>query len=316
MDIDGYIMDKIGHRVPSRLLSSQVSDPRYFFLDLAPDGMGMAVTLGGRETCNPDYVIDRRSFAYYVIEYVSEGAGWVVLDGSRHELQPGSVFCYAPDTLCEIHTDPRHPMVKYFLSFAGRRTAGRLEAAGMECGSVRTLAAHGEVRRVFDELILEGRRAGLLAREICRTLLELLLLRIEATGERTEHGGDPARDNFARCKTLIDANVERLNTLEEIAARTGLEASSVCRLFRRFQGTSPYQYLLRRKMNLAAEFLVEHGGLVKEAAARVGYVDPYHFSRNFKAVHGVAPRELLLRRRNSVKPVAPGDGPGPVSRIT
>ncbi|HEY9249839.1 MAG TPA: hypothetical protein VIO38_11930, partial [Rariglobus sp.] len=32
----------------------------------------------------------------------------------------------------------------------------------------------------------------------------------------------------------------------------GLEESSVCRLFRRYQDTNPYQYLLRRKMNLAA----------------------------------------------------------------
>jgi AraC-like DNA-binding protein len=44
-------------------------------------------------------------------------------------------------------------------------------------------------------------------------------------------------------------------------------------------------------MNLAAAFLVQ-GGLVKEAAQHVGFSDPYHFSRCFKAVHGVAPREL------------------------
>ena len=37
--------------------------------------------------------------------------------------------------------------------------------------------------------------------------------------------------------------------------------------------------------------------LVKEAAERVGFADPYHFSRAFKAVHGVAPRALLHYRR-------------------
>jgi AraC-like DNA-binding protein len=50
-------------------------------------------------------------------------------------------------------------------------------------------------------------------------------------------------------------------------------------------------------MTLAAEHLVENGGLVKEAAQRVGFADPYHFSRCFKAVHGVAPRDLLRYRR-------------------
>ena len=79
----------------------------------------------------------------------------------------------------------------------------------------------------------------------------------------------------------------------------GLEESSVCRLFRRFQGTSPYQYLLRRKMNLAAAFLVESGGLVKEAAQRVGFADPYHFSRCFKTVHGVSPKKLQRHGRRA-----------------
>jgi AraC-like DNA-binding protein len=48
-------------------------------------------------------------------------------------------------------------------------------------------------------------------------------------------------------------------------------------------------------MNLAAEFLVDGRGLVKEAAQRVGFADPYHFSRCFKAVHGVAPSGLQRR---------------------
>jgi AraC family transcriptional regulator len=294
-------MDKIDPRLPDPLLSQQVTDSRYFFLDLAASGSpGLAVTLGGRETCRPDYVIARRAYAYHGIEYVAEGEGWVVLDGVRQELQPGTVFGYAPDTPCEIHTDPHHPLVKYFVCFAGRGAAVRLKSTGLGRSLVCRLEAHAEVRSVAEDLIREGRRTTPQARAICQTLFELLLLRIEEAAGPVAKGADPSRDNFLRCKALIDAHAERLATLEQIAARAGLEASSVCRLFRRFQGTSPYQYLLRRKMNLAAEFLVEHGGLVKEAAERVGYADPYHFSRNFKAVHGISPRALLLRRRVSV----------------
>ena len=68
-------------------------------------------------------------------------------------------------------------------------------------------------------------------------------------------------------------------------------------LFRRFLGVSPHQYLRRRKMALAAAYLLERGGRVQDAAARVGMDDPYHFSRAFKAVHGVPPSALLAARR-------------------
>lgn len=290
-------MEKIGHTDASNLLSTQVTGARYFFLNLAPNPREpLALVMGGREHCNPDYVILRRGFPFYVLEYVVSGHGSVRLDHRRHVLGPGVVFAYAPTTHCEIHTDPKDPMVKYFLTFGGLGVPARLRRCGLPLGMARQLAAHAEVTSVLEDLVREGQRSGALAQRICAALCELLLLKIEDTSTLAPHASEPAREAFLRCKALIDAEAERLGTLEEIAAATGVEASSVCRWFRRYQGTSPYQYLLRRKMNIAAEHLVENGGLVKEAAQRVGFADPYHFSRAFKSVHGVAPRALLRYR--------------------
>ncbi len=290
-------MEKIGRADASGLLSQQVTAVRYFFLNLAPSGRdALTLVMGGREQCNPDYRISRRGFPFHVLEYVVSGHGSVRLDDRRHALGPGVVFAYGPRTHCEIHTDPHDPMVKYFLSFAGSGAKQRLRRCGIAPGSARQLAAHAEVTSVLEDLVREGQRSGALVRRICAVLFELLLLKIEDTSTLAPHASEPAREAFLRCKALIDAEAERLGTLEQIAAATGVEASSVCRWFRRYQGTSPYQYLLRRKMNLAAEHLVENGGLVKEAAQRVGFADPYHFSRAFKSVHGVAPRALLRYR--------------------
>ncbi len=297
MDISGTSMDKIGPRSAEALLSKQVTGTRYFFLNLAPGigSKGVVVTLGGRERCNPDYEIRRRSYSYHCLEYVAEGAGEVELDGEKHPLGPGSVFAYGPSTRCMMRTEPARPMLKYFVCIAGAGAAGRLRRAGVGPGAVRALAAHAEIRGVMDDLVREGQRVSPLTGAICAQLFELLLLKIEDAATSVSAQGDPAQESFRRCKALIDAEAERLHTLREIAQATGLEESSVCRLFRRYQDTSPYQYLLRRKMNLAAAFLVQ-GGLVKEAAQRVGFADPYHFSRCFKAIHGVPPSELSRHR--------------------
>jgi len=291
-------MEKIGHSDASGLLSQQVTGARYFFLNLAPRRAApLALVMGGREHCNPDYVVSRGDFPFYVLEYVVSGHGTVTLDGKTHALGPGVVFACAPTTRCEIHTDPHDTMEKYFLSFAGGEVPARLRRCGVPPGRARQLAAHAEVTSVLEDLVREGQRSGALARRICAALFELMLLKIEDTSSLAPHASEPAREAFLRCKALIDAQAERLGTLEEIAKAAGVEASSVCRWFRRYQGTSPYQYLMRRKMNIAAEHLVENGGLVKEAAQRVGFADPYHFSRAFKSVHGVAPRDLLRYRQ-------------------
>lgn len=292
-------MDKLARRPEAQdLLSQQVTGARYFFLNLVPRKTErLALVMGGREHCNPDYTISRRRFPFYGIEYVVAGHGSARLGGTRHDLGPGAIFAYAPSTAWELRADPANPLVKYFLSFAGTEVAKRLQRCGVAAGTARVLSAHAEVTSVFEDLVREGQRSGALARAICETLFELLLLKIEDTATLSSHPSDPAREAFLRCKALIDAEAERLGTLEEIATAAGVEASSVCRWFRRYQGTSPYQYLLRRKMNLAAEFLIESGGLVKEAAQRVGFSDPYHFSRCFKAIHGVAPRALSRYRQ-------------------
>ena len=293
-------MDKIGRLGATGLLSQQVTGARYFFLNLAPKrAETLALVMGGREHCNPDYAIVRRNFPFYVLEYVLSGRGTVKLDRTKHDLGPGMVFAYAPTTPCEIHADPVDPMVKYFLSFAGVEAPKRLKRCGVPPGRARQLAAHAEVTSVLEDLVREGQRSGALARRIGAALFELLLLKIEDTATLAPQASEPAREAFLRCKALIDAQAEQLSTLEEIGRAAGVEASSVCRWFRRYQGTSPYQYLLRRKMNIAAEHLVENGGLVKEAAQRVGFADPYHFSRAFKSVHGVAPRALLHYRHKS-----------------
>lgn len=291
-------MDKNGipARAPeeSALLSSQVAEGRYFFLELAPRAgraRDVVLAFGGREVCRPDYRLRRETFGYHGLEFVAEGIGTVSLDGRVRALSPGSVYAYGPGTGLEIATDAARPLVKYFACWGGRGVPARLARARVPVAACVRLAVAGEVQSVFEDLIREGQWHGPLTREVCAVLGELLLLKLEVAAIAPA-GDEPARASFLRCKSLIDANADRFLSLEEVAEAAGCDISTVCRLFRRFQGTSPYQYLLRRKMNFAAEFLMESGGLVKEAAQRVGFADPYHFSRVFKTVHGVAPRAL------------------------
>jgi hypothetical protein len=138
---------------PPELLSRQVSGSRYFFLELAPVRRGgLALALGGREHCNPDYVIRREHYEYHVLEYVAAGRGSVILDGTRHKLGPGSIFAYAPSTRCELRTDPADPMVKYFLCLSGGGARRLLARAGVSPGEVRRLAAHGELSGLCEDL--------------------------------------------------------------------------------------------------------------------------------------------------------------------
>lgn len=94
---------------------------------------------------------------------------------------------------------------------------------------------------------------------------------------------------FQQCRRHIDQHHLRLRTLAQIAGECQVNRAYLCRLFRRFEGQSPYQYLLRLKMEYAAGRLQEPGALVKQVATESGFADPFHFSRVFTSVFGRPP---------------------------
>jgi AraC family transcriptional regulator len=286
--------DSPSAEVRERLLAKRVAGSRYIFSNLAPPrGTAWALALAGREECAADYLLDRASYPFHVVECVAAGRGWVRFDrGREREIGPGAVFAYAPATKCRMRSDPSAPLVKFFFAFAGREVPARLEEAGLAIGAVRRLAAPMEVLGFAEDLIREGRQHRARTPTICLKLAELLLLKIADAGDPSRASDDRARENYLRCKGLMETRMDRPVTLEEVATQVRLDASSICRLFRRFHGASPYQYMLQRKMAMAAEFLIDTGGLVKEAAQLVGFEDPFHFARCFKAVHGVPPSAL------------------------
>lgn len=306
MDVSDRGMDNIGSRSPGddALLATQVADSRTFFLQLSgawPERVSVA--LGGWERCRPDYAVERRRYPYVVLELVVGGQGRVSLDGTTHRLETGVCFASGPRTACRIDTDADSPLEKFFFALAGPGVTRALTRAGLLHGRARHSAALGELRELAEDIIREGRRHGPAAPAICARLAEVLLLKIGEEPARAAslgRGGpatEGARENFERCRALIDKHAAAWRGLDEIAAAAHLDPSSVCRLFRRFLGVSPHQYLRRRKMALAAAYLLERGGRVRDAAASVGMEDPFHFSRSFRAVHGVAPSALLGARR-------------------
>ncbi len=277
--------------------SPHVRQARRFYLDLAPSPReALAVVCGGFECSAPDYVIQRATFPYYSIEFVARGKGALVLAGRRQALLPGSVFAYGPGVPHHITTDRDDPLAKYFVDFAGRRAAGLLEQGEFPPGTSGRVVAPSEIQRIFDDLIQNGLRPTRWTAPACAALLEYLVLKIGESQSAWEAVQTPAFATYERCRKHIQANFARLTNLAEIARQCHVDPAYLCRLFRRYDHQTPYQFLLRLKMNRAAERLQEPGVLVKQVAAELGYPDPFHFSRAFKNILGLSP-EAFRRLR-------------------
>lgn len=84
----------------------------------------------------------------------------------------------------------------------------------------------------------------------------------------------------------------RVSTLSAIA---GVSVSHFFPLFKSATGCTPIDFFTHLRMRRACELLRNRNLSVKETADLLGYDDPYYFSRIFKSVMGVAPREYRNR---------------------
>jgi transcriptional regulator GlxA family with amidase domain len=92
--------------------------------------------------------------------------------------------------------------------------------------------------------------------------------------------------------------------IPDLAALVNLSASHVRALFTAQTGAAPAQFLRRLRLR-RARILIEHTCLgVTEIMTAVGYDNPSHFARDFRAVHGLAPGSLQ-RTTQTARPSGP-----------
>jgi AraC-like DNA-binding protein len=100
-----------------------------------------------------------------------------------------------------------------------------------------------------------------------------------------------------RIGQIINFMMEHLNEsiqVAKLASLANVSPSHFFALFKRRTGCAPIDFFIRLRMWHACQLLDGTSLNVKEVAARLGYDDPFYFSRVFKAVNHVAPSEYRM----------------------
>ncbi|KJJ72415.1 AraC family transcriptional regulator [Clostridium sp. FS41] len=80
-------------------------------------------------------------------------------------------------------------------------------------------------------------------------------------------------------------------TLKTLCSTVSLSPSYVIKLFNRHLSLSPMAYVSRIRVEAAKEMLLESPLSIAEIAARTGFQDGFYFSKKFKQLTGMTPRQ-------------------------
>ena len=281
-----------------KFISTRVSEARRYFLDLNPRrDSPLTVVCGGVERCSADYEVQRSTFPYLAMEFVAEGMGTLELAGKRFALRPGTAFAYGPGIPHCIRTNPQAPMLKYYLDFTGSEGRALLRKSPLGRWEAVQVSSPSEVVDLLEILQRNAVVPTTCTPAICTHLLSLLVLKISELAVPLGAVETRAFPTYQRVRRHIEAHFLDLHTVEEIAAACHVNVSYLCRLFQRFAQHTPYQLLLRLKMDRAATLLMEPDMPIKTVASILGFSDPFHFSRSFKRLYGLAPAVFVEQGR-------------------
>ena len=100
---------------------------------------------------------------------------------------------------------------------------------------------------------------------------------------------------------LMKTNSRHCPSVADMARTVGLSPWYFTRLFKTETSKSPARYLQEVRMQKAEEMYTTTLLNLKEVVYAVGLNDRSHFSREFKRVHGLTPKQFIAQRRTYCK---------------
>jgi AraC family transcriptional regulator len=132
-------------------------------------------------------------------------------------------------------------------------------------------------------------------RLFAETAIRLLFLELLATSWSVKcepPAGRGADRRILRAKDYIEANFTRDISLLEIAGAAGLSPTQLTRAFRAAEGTTPYAYVIDRRLAFAARLLQSTQTPIAQIAIEAGFSDQPHLTRAIRARYGRTPNDI------------------------
>ncbi len=239
------------------------------------------------------FVKRARGVGEFVLIYCLAGEGHCEVGGQHHRAAAGDVAILPPGVPHTYYADPGDPWTIFWFHFTGERAADYPAALELEEGNPILHAPRpNALRQAFEEAYrhtlhgftdssLLGLSTGL------ARLIGLLKIYSRPRGLRTHRTEDRILEAIRR----LQEEPTRDWSLGELAAEAGMSEPYFCEMFRKQAGCPPKQFVIRQRLQMASALMHESGLTVAQIAARVGYEDPYYFSRLFRYHTGRSPRD-------------------------
>ncbi|MBD5461890.1 MAG: AraC family transcriptional regulator [Lachnospiraceae bacterium] len=265
--------------------------PRENFVDLGLYQFGW-------EQCDPSHSFGPAARNHYLFHLCLSGTGTLIANNTKgesitYQIKSGQGFMLFPHQICTYIADHDIPWEYAWVEFDGLRAKETVELAGFSLDQPIYRANRKDIAEIMKEELLY---IVTHKEESPFHLIGHLYLFIDglvrSSASTQVNKGNSLRDFYIKeAFSFIEQNFQNDITVEDIAASCGLNRSYFGKIFHENTGKSPQEFLISYRMSKARELLKLTGLSIADIGNAVGYPNQLHFSRAFKNVYGISPRQ-------------------------
>jgi AraC family transcriptional regulator of arabinose operon len=235
----------------------------------------------------------------FILIYCIDGKGVIELAGEKYSMKINEVFCIPSRVGHRYYADHQDPWSILWVHFKGTNTH-IFPLIEKRIIHVETSEANDRLQLLFSLLIGVLERNYTLGNFIYTSqLLSVILSEIYFREKVSDN--DKQNQHLTKAIRFMYSNVYNMMTLDDLADYMKLSKSYLNNIFERYVHRSPVDFYIHLKMKQACNLFKMSDMLVYEVSKKLGYQDPYYFSRIFKKVIGVSPRDYCKSSRNHIK---------------
>ena len=242
----------------------------------------------GKRIMTPNHSYGPEVRRHFLVVYIKEGQATLLSHKEKLRLIGGSLFVMFPNEEIHYVVDKNSLWTISWVGLYGNMVYDLFKSMGITHENpVKSVKNIGHaLSSIFEEIYQLS-----LSRELFDKLSVISLLYQFFSVLASDNTAKTSVDYVEETARLIDYNYDKNITVEDIAERLFINKSYLSRLFKSKKGITPKEYLIKKRLDRAADLLKNSTVSVNTIAISVGLSDPLYFSRIFKKYTGLSPSQ-------------------------
>jgi AraC-like DNA-binding protein len=229
----------------------------------------------------------------HILMYCTHGEGWIIIAQKRITVRANQYFILPKNVPHTYGSSKNNPWSIYWVHFGGSLAQYFIDKENEAQNISPSEISRIEERILLFEEMMQNLDMGYSIENInyANICLWHFLASFRYLSQFRQVRKNQERDLIDNSIFYMREKLSEKLTLENLAQQAQLSTSHYSMLFKQKTGRSPLDYFIQLKIQNACR-LLDHTHLnIKEIAQRIGYDDPYYFSRIFRKVMNLSPRD-------------------------